>query len=71
MADVVIRAEGLSKRYSLGQRERYRLLRDVISEAAARPLARLRNSRSGLNGDGSAHRQSHEWIWALDDVSLK
>jgi len=71
MADVVIRAEGLSKRYSLGQRERYRLLRDVISEAAARPLARLRNSRSGLNGDGSAHRQSHEWIWALDDVSFE
>ena len=71
MADVVIRAEGLSKRYSLGQRERYRLLRDVISEAAARPLARLRNSRSRVNGDGSSHRQSDESIWALDDVSFE
>jgi ABC-type polysaccharide/polyol phosphate transport system ATPase subunit len=71
MTEVVIRAEGLSKRYSLGERERYRLLRDLITETAARPLARFRNFRSTLNGNGSGRRQSSEWIWALDDVSFE
>jgi lipopolysaccharide transport system ATP-binding protein len=71
MSEVVIRAEHLSKRYVLGQREQYRLLRDTITEAAARPFAHLRNFRSGKNGDRTVARQDHETIWALNDVSFE
>jgi ABC-type polysaccharide/polyol phosphate transport system ATPase subunit len=68
MSEVVIRAEGLSKRYSLGQRERYRLLRDVISETAARPFNRFRNAR---NGKENSRTEDNGFIWALDDVSFE
>src|SRR5215470_16998268 len=70
MSEVVIRAEGLSKRYSLGQREQYRLLRDAISETAARPLRLLRNSWSRANGNGPAGKAQGS-IWALNDVSFE
>jgi lipopolysaccharide transport system ATP-binding protein len=71
MSEVVIRAEGLSKRYALGQREQYRLLRDAISEAAVRPLMRLRNSRSRVNGNGHKVGKGQGLIWALNDVSFE
>src|SRR5690349_19574281 len=68
MSDVVIRAEGLSKRYSLGQREQYRLLRDAITETAVRSLARLRRGR---NGKENSRKQVNEFIWALDNVCFE
>jgi ABC-type polysaccharide/polyol phosphate transport system ATPase subunit len=71
MSEVVIRAEGLSKRYQLGERERYRLLRDVITEAASRPIVRLRNSRFGANRNGNTPRTREESIWALNGVSFE
>lgn len=52
-----IRCELLSKKYSIGRRERYRALRDVIAETAARPFRRN-------------HREKAELIWALKDVSF-
>jgi len=71
MAEVVIRAEHLSKRYALGQREGYRLLRDAITDAAARPFARLRNLFSSTNGNGIVAGQGDDTIWALNDVSFE
>src|SRR6476661_8871958 len=75
MSEIVIRAEGLSKRYTLGQRERYTLLRDVISETASVSLSRLRNSlsRNGRNGSAAAENKSDgpETIWALNDASFE
>src|ERR1041385_3697900 len=75
MSQIVIRAEGLSKRYTLGQRERYTLLRDVISEAASVSLSRVRNSLSRNDRNGSAAGQNKsdgpETIWALNDASFE
>lgn len=44
MSDIAIRVEGLSKRYRIGQRERYKTLRDVITDAVASPLRHLRGN---------------------------
>jgi homopolymeric O-antigen transport system ATP-binding protein len=52
MTDIAIRCEGLSKRYRIGERESYKALRDVISDAAAAPFRRLRSALA--NGNGSA-----------------
>ena len=75
MTDIAIRCEDLSKRYALGQRERYRLLRDVISETAFGPFGRLRKSLMGSNGNvasnGASANKSDRWIWALKDVSFE
>ncbi|HEV2836899.1 MAG TPA: ATP-binding cassette domain-containing protein, partial [Pyrinomonadaceae bacterium] len=50
-----ISCELLSKRYAIGQRERYRALRDVIAETVANPFRR---------------KSKQESIWALKDVSF-
>jgi ABC-type polysaccharide/polyol phosphate transport system ATPase subunit len=72
-SDVAIRCHGLSKRYRIGQTERYRALRDVISETAAAPFRRLRKSAYS-NGNGNRAESitpSINSIWALDDVSFE
>lgn len=33
MSDIAIRCEGLSKQYRIGKRERYRALRDVLTDS--------------------------------------
>jgi lipopolysaccharide transport system ATP-binding protein len=53
----VIHAEKLSKRYRIGERERYHTFRDVLTRALRSPLSFLR-------------RSNHETFWALQDVSL-
>jgi lipopolysaccharide transport system ATP-binding protein len=76
MSNVAIRCEGLSKRYRLGERESYKALRDVITDAAAAPF---RRARSAINRNGSSNGSSvrnprseiRNTIWALDDVSFE
>lgn len=58
MSGYAIRAEGLSKRYVLGQRVAYSTLRDVISRGAGR-----------LFGGGG--KDLSREIWALSDVSFE
>src|SRR5207302_10341441 len=53
----VIQAEKLSKRYRIGEQERYHALRDVLTHAFRSPLSFLRRSR-------------HETFWALQEVSF-
>ena len=72
MSDVVIRAEGLGKKYVIGQqgeREHYTSLRDV-SARRARGLARtawdLMGGKLPARGDVTA-----EDFWALKDVNFK
>ena len=65
MSDVVIRAENLSKRYQIGERQNNLTLRDVIASAAAAP-ARLFRARKPQSANGDA---TH--IWALKDVSFE
>jgi homopolymeric O-antigen transport system ATP-binding protein len=58
-SELAVQAEGVSKRYRLGERESYRALRDVLAGAFTAPLRRFRESRD----------MAPE-LWALDDVSF-
>ncbi len=62
-----IKAEGVGKVYELGERERYKALRDTIAAGLNAPirLAKSRGRRSNANGNGQDH------IWALQDVSFE
>jgi len=57
MSHLAIHVESLSKRYRVGERERYFALRDVITKMFAAPFRR------------SSHRSS-DILWALRDVSF-
>jgi lipopolysaccharide transport system ATP-binding protein len=61
-ADYAIRVDRLGKRYRIGERERYRSLRDSLADAIRSPARRLRASTGG-GVDNT--------IWALRDVSLE
>src|SRR6202046_335486 len=58
MTNAVIYAEGLGKRYRIGDRERYLALRDVLARTFLAPFRR-----------GSQSRQ-RDYLWALRDVSF-
>src|SRR5258705_9074641 len=73
MSDIAIHCEGLSKQYRIGQREPYKALRDVISDAAAAPFRRLRSTlRNGSSTSSSSNGSSsdNDTFWALDDLSF-
>ncbi|HVS80985.1 MAG TPA: polysaccharide ABC transporter ATP-binding protein [Pyrinomonadaceae bacterium] len=55
MSDIAIKCEALSKRYRIGEQERYKALRDVIADTAAAPFRRLRAAldRRPETGDGN------------------
>jgi lipopolysaccharide transport system ATP-binding protein len=81
MTDIAIRCEGLSKQYRLGERESYKALRDVISDAAAAPFRRVAAlaNKTATNGNSFRNPQSEirnsfeirNSIWALKDVSFE
>ena len=81
MSEIAIRVEHLSKQYRIGERESYKALRDVITDAAASPFRRMRAAFNGNgaseNGSGSSLITNHSSpnsgnsIWALDDVSFE
>jgi lipopolysaccharide transport system ATP-binding protein len=62
VTEFAVRAEGLGKRYRIGERERYRSLRDTLADLATSPIRRMRAMRQP-GGDNT--------IWALRDVSLE
>jgi lipopolysaccharide transport system ATP-binding protein len=69
MTDVAIRCEGLAKQYRIGEREPYKALRDVITDAFASPFRRFRSAvRHSSSG---AAREETPHIWALNDVSFE
>lgn len=69
MSETVIRIEGLSKQYQIGERQKsYKTLRESLTRMAAAPFrvvrSRLKNSgKNSLNGKST--------IWALKDVSFE
>ncbi|HBB86416.1 MAG TPA: ABC transporter ATP-binding protein [Blastocatellia bacterium] len=75
--NTAIRCNALSKRYRIGEQERYKALRDVLTDAAASPFRRVRSafSRNGSVNDRSSVQNSNvetrNSIWALDDVSFE
>jgi lipopolysaccharide transport system ATP-binding protein len=70
-SDVVIKVEGLSKRYRLGQREPiyYQTLRDNL----AQKIQGLFNHifRRSSTDSKSSQAKDNPWIWALKDVSFE
>lgn len=68
MGEVVIRLEGLGKKFSINNRqESYKTLRDTLASAATKPFRRV---KSGARMDGN-HREANQTIWALRDVSFE
>jgi len=61
MSNIAIRVDGLSKRYRIGSPERYRTLRDSLTDAISAPF---RGRRAGTP-------RSEDAIWALRDVSFE
>jgi lipopolysaccharide transport system ATP-binding protein len=67
MNDVVIRVEGIGKRYRIGARQnKHTTLRDTISSAARAPLRRIQAVAKGHSAT-----LANEMIWALKDVSFE
>src|SRR5438093_4918576 len=62
VTDFAIRVEGLGKRYRIGERERYRALRDTLADAIKASLRRLQPG---------GENPSDNTIWALRAVSLE
>ena len=60
---LVLRAEGLGKSYRIGEREPYKALRDVLTDAITGPVRLARGSRR-------TKTTATDWIWALSDVSF-
>lgn len=68
MSNVAIRVNRLAKQYRIGKRERYRTLRDTITDALTAPLRKARSlaARQPATGD-----KASDLFWALDDVSFE
>lgn len=68
MSEVVVHVEGLAKQYRIGgKQERYRTLRDTLSNAARSPVRAFGSLARG----GSRRRTPQETIYALRDVSFE
>ncbi len=69
MSDIAIRVEGLSKQYRIGgKQERYRTLRDTLTDAVAAPFRRAGRL---LRGEATGAAGLDQTIWALKDVSFE
>jgi homopolymeric O-antigen transport system ATP-binding protein len=64
MSRIAIRAENLSKRYRVGEREPYRSLRDALARSLQMPARLLGGTRTTPNGDATH-------FWALKDASFE
>ncbi|MCX7750021.1 MAG: ABC transporter ATP-binding protein [Candidatus Bipolaricaulota bacterium] len=69
MGDIAVRAEGLGKRYLLGERLPYRTLRDSLARAARVPFRALTVRRREAPSQGLP--ASPRYLWALREVSLE
>lgn len=67
MSDIAIRVENLGKLYRLGPRERYKALRDILTEAMSAPFRAIKNLRQPIVSNSS----SNDFVWALRDVSFE
>jgi lipopolysaccharide transport system ATP-binding protein len=68
MSELAIRAEGLGKKFRLGERERYMALRDTLTRAAAAPFRALSRLASGQS---PLRRSERKEFWALTDVCFE
>jgi len=69
MTDIAIRLENISKKYRIGKKqEKYRTLRDTLTEAVVTPFRRTGRL---LHGRAAEAAELNEVIWALKDVSFE
>src|SRR5258707_8634898 len=68
MSDVAITVENFGKQYRIGKQERYRAVRDTLTDAMYAPLRRI---RSVFGGGPAQENAPEETIWALKDVSFE
>jgi homopolymeric O-antigen transport system ATP-binding protein len=68
MSDIAIRVENLGKLYRIGQRQRYKTLRDSLTDAMYAPFRAVRSLLNGQRADAS-REASNDYIWALKEVS--
>lgn len=69
MTDIAIKAEDLGKLYRIGKRERYKALRDSMSESIS---DLFRSAMSRMRGDSSTDGSLAEgFIWALRNVCFE
>lgn len=59
-----IRVEALGKRYQIGQRQRYRALRDCVASAVSAPFRLVKSMPDGVTNEKKE-------IWALRDISFQ
>ena len=69
MSEIAIRCEGLSKQYKIGKREKYKTLRDTLTDTFTAPFRRIGSAFSGANGHSGGY--SDDAFWALDEVSFE
>jgi len=71
MSDVVIKAEGLGKKYVIGHQAvdgRYVALRDVLTHNVR---SMWHKTKDLFRGDVSVHGDTREDIWALRDINFE
>src|SRR6202162_5700607 len=68
MSQIVIRVEGLGKRYRIGEGAGHTALRHLIGDALRAPVRLLTNSNGS---DNDSNRPGSDSIWALKDVSFE
>lgn len=71
MSDIAIHVENIGKRYRIGERQRYKALRDTISNALYAPVraaASLFNGGNSHQADGNDGTDNN--FWSLKDVSF-
>ncbi len=67
MNDTAIRVHNLGKQYQIGgPQERYKTLRDTLTDLATSPWRRLRSAWRGERSKSERHA-----IWALKDISFE
>ena len=67
MSDVAIRAKGLGKQYRIGERQKYKALRDTLTDTIYSPF---RMMRAMLSPSQRVARPADS-IWALKDLSFE
>src|SRR5262245_52015907 len=69
MSDIAIRVDCLGKQYRIGKRQRYRTLRETLTDTASAPFRWIRSVTSSPHPDDDSIPD--DLIWALQDVSFE
>ena len=70
MSEIAIHVENLGKLYRIGPRERYRALRDVLTDTLYAPFRAAAAAFNGRRREAADAPASPDVLWALRDVSF-